>query len=126
MRVSSFQPTFMPYAGYFALIDHVDKLVVLDDVAFNNRSWQQRVFIRGSKNPNYLTIPIKIKGNHGSKIKDVIINSDSNYIHKHLETIRHTYSKYPFFKKYFFKIEDIYKKNFMKLIDLNLSFIFFF
>ena len=36
------QPTFMPWIGYFSMMKKVDKFVLLDDVQFDRRSWQQR------------------------------------------------------------------------------------
>ena len=36
------QPTYLPWVGYFALIDSCKKFVFLDDVQFDRRSWQQR------------------------------------------------------------------------------------
>ena len=45
-----------------------------------------------------------------------------NYINSHLLTIKHSYSKYPYFDKFYLR-NKIYKNN-NKLIDLNLSFIF--
>ena len=32
MKIAIMQPTFMPWAGYFALINYVDKFVFLNDV----------------------------------------------------------------------------------------------
>ena len=31
MKIASFQPTFLPYPGYFGLIDYVDNLSDLSD-----------------------------------------------------------------------------------------------
>ena len=36
------QPTFLPWCGYFDLMDEVDVFVFLDDVQFDYRSWQHR------------------------------------------------------------------------------------
>ena len=33
-------PTYLPWAGYFNLINSVDIFVFLDDVEFNRDSWQ--------------------------------------------------------------------------------------
>ena len=41
-------------------------------------------------------------------------------------TIKHSYSKTRYFNKYYPEIEKIYNKKYNKLIDLNLSFIYFF
>ena len=36
------QPTFLPWVGYFDLIDQADLFIILDDVKFEKQSWQQR------------------------------------------------------------------------------------
>ena len=56
------QPTYLPWVGYFALIDSCKKFVFLDDVQFDRRSWQQRNRILINQKINYLTLPIKKKG----------------------------------------------------------------
>ena len=40
--ISISQPTFLPWSGYFDLIDSVEKFVFLNDVQFSRQSWQQR------------------------------------------------------------------------------------
>ena len=35
MRLAITQPTFMPWCGYFALMENVDEIIFLDDVQFN-------------------------------------------------------------------------------------------
>ena len=56
------QPTFIPWIGYFALIDNVDTFVFLDDVQFDKRSWQQRNKIRTLKSDLWITVPVLSKG----------------------------------------------------------------
>ena len=41
-KVAIMQPTFLPWIGYFSLIDKVDEFIFLDNVQFDKRSWQQR------------------------------------------------------------------------------------
>ena len=36
------QPTFLPWSGYFALVDAADVFVFLDDFQFQRRSWHHR------------------------------------------------------------------------------------
>jgi len=45
-RVAIMQPTFLPWLGYFALLDAVDEFVYLDDVQLVRRSWHVRNRIR--------------------------------------------------------------------------------
>ncbi len=43
------QPTYLPWAGYFDLIDQSSVFVFLDDVQFDRQSWQQRNRIISTK-----------------------------------------------------------------------------
>ena len=36
------QPLFLPWIGFYDMIDKSNTFVLLDDVQFNTRSWQQR------------------------------------------------------------------------------------
>ena len=51
--VAIMQPTYLPWAGYFALMDSVDTFVILDSVQFSKRSWQQRNQIKTESGPKY-------------------------------------------------------------------------
>ena len=42
MKIAISQPTYLPWQGYFALIDYVDEFIFLENIQFNKRSWQQR------------------------------------------------------------------------------------
>ena len=45
MKVSIMQPYFLPYIGYFQLINKVDKYVVYDDVNYIKGGWINRNYI---------------------------------------------------------------------------------
>jgi hypothetical protein len=38
-KVAIMQPTYLPWMGYFSLINQVDIFVIYDDVQFDKRSW---------------------------------------------------------------------------------------
>ena len=59
--VSVMQPTFLPWLGYFALLDSVDTFIYLDDVQFEKRGWQMRNFIKGANGPVMLSLNVKSK-----------------------------------------------------------------
>ena len=84
MKIASFQPTFLSYAGYFGLIDYVDKFVIMDNVQFAARGWQQRVLINVDNSPKYLTLPVIKKKLRYQLICDTKIDNSSDYIKKHL------------------------------------------
>lgn len=126
MKIASSQPTFLSYPGYFGLIDYVDKFVVMDNIQFASRSWQQRVLIKINNEPKFLTLPIIKKRLKTQLINNTKIDNSSKFLQKHLLTIKHSYSKTKFFDKYYPDIEKIYNKKYKNLIDLNLSFTYFF
>ena len=68
------QPTFLPWLGYFDLIDQADVLVFLDDVQLDKRSWQTRNKIKLDQVEKWITIPILSKNLSKQKIKDTLIN----------------------------------------------------
>ena len=72
------QPTFLPWIGYFAMIDRVDTFVYLDSTQVNKRSWQQRNKIKTPQGELWLTIPIQTKGKREQLIHETLILKDLN------------------------------------------------
>ena len=58
-KISINQPTFMPWLGWFELLDNTDVFVLLDDVQFSKQSWQQRNRIKTSKGSEFITLSVK-------------------------------------------------------------------
>ena len=126
MIIGAMQPHFMPGIGYFALMKNVDQFVILDDVQFDKRSWQQRNYFFLNKKENFLTVPVLSKGSFHQKINEVKINKDTDYISKHLRTIEMNYKKTDFFGDIYPNLKEIYLKNHIFLKDLNYDLIAFF
>ena len=126
MKVSILQPSFLPWLGYFRIIQKSDIVVFLDDVQFDKRSWQQKNMIKTANGPLSLTIPVLSKNKFDQKINQVLIDYKSNFIKKHLTTIEQNYKKTQYFNLYFNLIEKIYNQKPKHLLDLNVKFILFF
>jgi hypothetical protein len=90
------QPTYLPWLGYFALMDQVDAFVFLDDVQFERRSWQQRNKVQTAQGPVTLTVPVLSKGRRDQKLYEVLIRPDSGFSRRHLRTISLSYARAPF------------------------------
>ena len=73
MKIAIAQPTYLPWLGYFDLIDQVDKFVLLDTVQFEKQSWQQRNRLKTPDGLQWLTVPVKIKGRSTQTIREVEI-----------------------------------------------------
>ena len=121
--IAIMQPTYLPWIGYFDLIDYVDCFVFLDSVQFNKRSWQQRNRIKGAKGVIWLTVPVISKGRREQKIIEVEIDLTRQFQAKHLKTIANCYSKAPFFSQYIDELSAIFNKSHYWLAELNIELI---
>lgn len=121
MRAVILQPMYLPWIGYFNLIDQSDVFVFLDDVQFSVQSWQQRNKIKTSQGWLWLTVPILRE--FGSKIKEIKVNNNINWSKKHWASVRQNYSKAPYFKEYSKPFEEIYSQEWEYLADLDITLI---
>lgn len=119
------QPTFIPWIGYFAFLDKIDKLVYLDNVQFEKRSWQQRNYIKLNNEKHYLTISVKSKGRYNQKIFEVEILKDKN-IELIKKKIFYAYKKSTYFENYYQSICDVLNKSHTSLLELNIELINYF
>jgi hypothetical protein len=119
MIVSIMQPTFLPWLGYFHLMVKSDLFILLDDVQFEKRSWQQRNKFIISQKASFLTIPVNSKNKFNQKINEVLIDNTQTWKEKHLKTFQHNYGKHKFFKEIFELITNAYNKDFKTLLELN-------
>jgi len=115
------QPTYLPWIGYFDLIDQADTFVFLDSVQFDKRSWQQRNRIKTYNGELFLTVPVKTKGRRNQKISEVEIDCTQDFPKKHLRTIEHNYSKAEYFAYYWDELNSLLKQDYRYLVELNIA-----
>ena len=89
------QPTYLPWPGYFDLMDQSDIFVFLDYVQFDKRSWQQRNRIKSAAGEQMLTVPVFSKGQFSQNIYEVHVDHSSNFIESHLFTCFSCVFSYP-------------------------------
>lgn len=92
------QPTFLPWLGYFSLIDSVDKFVFLDVVQFESRSWQQRNRILINSEARWLTVPTTLPSGRSTLINQVLINKEHYSGLSLLKTLKQAYGSKPGFE----------------------------
>ena len=120
------QPTYLPWLGYFDMIDQANVYIILEDVQFSKRSWQQRNRLKTDTGPVLLTCPCITKSLRHQQIKDVHLDTDSKFYSKHLKTIELNYRRTKFFDRYIDDVKNILERRHQKLVDLNFDFINFF
>ena len=86
MKLGIMQPYFLPYIGYWQLINAVDKYVIYDDVQFIKGGWINRnnILINGQKqlfnlilsgaSPNILINEITVQDNQTKLIRTIELN----------------------------------------------------
>ena len=107
-RVAIVQSNYIPWKGYFDLINSVDELILYDSVQYTRRDWRNRNRIKTRDGCRWLTIPVEVKGRYLQSIAHTRI-SDLGWRAKHLETVRHSYRRAPFFETYEPLLAGIYE-----------------
>ena len=100
MKLAIMQPYFLPYIGYFQLINAVDKFVIYDDVNFIKKGWINRNFINVGKKKHMMTIPLS-SSSQNKKINEIFISEEEYFIwlKKLKKTILQAYKKAEFFDR---------------------------
>jgi hypothetical protein len=106
-KVAVVQSNYIPWKGYFDLINLVDEFILYDDMQYTRRDWRNRNIIKTPRGPIWLTIPVEVKGKYFQKIKDTTI-SDPNWGKTHWTTIVHNYSKAKYFAMHREVFENLY------------------
>lgn len=97
MKLGIMQPYFLPYIGYWQLINAVDKYVIYDDVNFINKSWINRnnILLNGNKHQINLLLT---EASQNKLINQVAIQDNQT---KLIRTIEMNYKKAPMFQQVF-------------------------
>jgi hypothetical protein len=93
------QPTFMPWIGYFAMMDRVETFVYLDTVQFERRSWQSRNRLKGAQGEFFVTVPVINAGRRDQKIFEVEIDLTSRFFEKLPNSLKTTLGSTPHYKQ---------------------------
>lgn len=120
-KIAILQSNYIPWKGYFDLINMVDEFVLYDDMQYTRRDWRNRNKIQTPQGLKWLSIPVGVKGKYFQKISETKV-SENNWGTKHWETIKHTYSKAKYFKEYKDIFGDLYLNSdeaFLSQINYN-------
>ena len=105
-RIAILQSNYIPWKGYFDLINMVDEFIFYDEVQYTKNDWRNRNKIKTPQGIQWLTIPVR-QESLDQKIKDTKI-SDKKWNIKHWRTISQNYSKSKYFKDYKDIFEELY------------------
>ena len=89
-KVAIVQSNYIPWKGYFDMIAAVDEFILYDDMQYTRRDWRNRNKIKTPNGVQWLTVPVKVKGNYHQIIRETEIDG-VNWSEKHWKTI----ARYP-------------------------------
>jgi hypothetical protein len=121
--VGILQPGYLPWLGFFEQLYRCDIFVLYDDVQFEKGSWRNRNRIKTPDGPQWLTVPVQLKGHGFPLVKDVAINSSAPWAKKHIKAITQNYSKSPFLGRYSEELFGILNQPWRLLVDLDVALI---
>jgi hypothetical protein len=121
MILSTHQPYFAPYPGFFHKAVRADILVLLDEVQFpRGTTWLSRNRFKSDQGTLWMTVPVKKKGLGLQRISRVRIQQEGRWAEKHLASLRNAYKRAPWFSDHFGFLEKALGGDCETLMDLNL------
>jgi hypothetical protein len=122
-RLAITQSNYIPWKGYFDLINSVDEMILFDDAQYTRRDWRNRNLIKTAQGLLWLTIPIEVKGKYTQTIREARMSS-SVWQAEHWKSLTQAYGKAPYFKRYQDCLEELYHGSLSSyLSEINHTFL---
>lgn len=120
-RVAILQSNYVPWKGYFDIINSVDLFVFHDDLQYTKNDWRNRNKIKTNAGLQWLTIPC---GTDEKRLICEVNLKDHSWQKDHWNKISANYAKASYFKTYKPFFEELYLGTTWKnLSELNQSMI---
>src|SRR4051794_29909163 len=110
MKCVILQPSYVPWRGFFHQVQKADVFIHYDDAQFDKHGWRNRNLVKGHRGPQWLTIPVRHKGNTTTGSPNHAVEIDgTTWARKHWETLRQLYGKAPFWGRYAPLLQPFYE-----------------
>jgi len=116
------QPNYLPYLGFFEKASRSNIFILYDSTQFKKNDWQNRNKVCTKNGWQWISVPIL--HDFGQKILETKIDPQKKGLKSNWQTIRTLYGKAPYFKKYGERFEEIYKRDYEYIADLNCDLIY--
>lgn len=109
MKAAIIQSNYLPWKGYFDIINDADVFCFYDEMKYTKNDWRNRNKIYSKNGLHWLTIPIN-KDAVKQKISEVRLE-DSAWQNLHYTTLVNSYSRASYFSQLEFFLNDFYKDH---------------
>ena len=113
-KVAILQSNYIPWKGYFDIINMVDLFIFHDDLQYTSGDWRNRNKIKTPHGTEWLTVPC---GRSEKRLICEVELKDHTWQKKHWNKIAQHYKKSKYFKEY----EDFFKEIYLDTTWTNLS-----
>jgi hypothetical protein len=96
MRAVILQPAYLPWLGFFDLLDRADAFVLFDTVQHARVSWQARNRVKTKDGVKWLSVPVSRRGRYEQRIFEMETNEETAWREKHVALLRHAYARAPY------------------------------
>lgn len=120
MRIACVQPSYIPWRGYFHIIQKCDVFVFYDDVQYTTRDWRNRNRIKTPHGTKWLTVPV-VHVKRGTPIDRVVIDAGSGWAEDHWNRIERSYRAAPYFSDYAPRLRELYERPWTSLSELDIA-----
>jgi WbqC-like protein family len=116
MKVAIMQPYFLPYIGYFQLINAVD-VVIYDNIQFSKKGWFHRNRLLVNGNADYFTLPLKKDSDYLNVNQRYLGDNWDEEKSKILRKIKECYRKAPNFESTYKLVESVFENSEKNLFE---------
>jgi len=116
-RVAIVQSCYIPWKGYFDLVNEVDHFLLYDDAEYSKNTWRNRNRAKTANGTKWLTIPVAHSGRSKQRIDEVRV-SDPRWRERHWKTLRQSYARAPHFERYAPELEELYLRESDELLSV--------
>lgn len=117
MKIAIMQPYFVPYIGYFQLINSVDRFVIYDNIKYTKKGWINRNRILVNAKDEYISLPLKKDSDYLFVNQRFLSENFEKDKLKILHKIKECYKKSPYYKETLYLVEEIFSFNCTNLFD---------
>ena len=111
-------PEYFPSILTFRKIVRSGFVLILDDRPIRSSGKFNRMAIKTIDGKRYLTVPIFLPKGKKSIIRNLQINSATNWQKKHLKSLYVNYKNAPYFEHYWPAIESLFRRDYFSYIEL--------
>lgn len=117
MTVGIMQPYFLPYIGYYQLINTVDTFVVYDNIEYTKKGWINRNKILCNNDEKLFSIPVKADSDYLNINERFLADNALKQRKKIVAQIYNSYRKAAFFDDVYPLIEKLFLFNNLNLFE---------